>query len=69
MGLAMRLGVELVTGLLVGGAIGWGFDYLFGTFPLFMIVFFLMGAAAGVLTAFRTARAMNEATDDDGQAG
>lgn len=58
-GMAMRVGVELTAGLVVGGAVGWGFDVLFGTKPWLMLVFFLLGAAAGMLNVVRIARAMN----------
>ena len=33
---------------LVGGAIGWGADRLFGTRPVFTLVFLLLGFAAGI---------------------
>jgi ATP synthase protein I len=68
-GMAMRVGVELTAGLVVGGMVGWGFDYLLGTKPWLMLVFFLLGAAAGMLNVVRIARAMNEsagAEDRDG---
>ena len=58
-GLAARMGVELVAGLVVGGMVGWGFDHLFGTRPWLMLVFFLFGIAAGMRNVMRTASAMN----------
>ena len=54
-GLALRLGADFVAGVVVGGAIGWGIDRLFGTSPWGLIVFVLLGFAAGVLTVLRTA--------------
>lgn len=53
--LALRLGADFVAGVVVGGAIGWGIDRLFGTSPWGLIVFLLMGFVAGVLTVLRTA--------------
>lgn len=53
--LAWRMVLELVIGVFVGGAIGWGLDALFGTLPIFAIVFGLFGFAAGVRTMLRTA--------------
>jgi ATP synthase protein I len=52
-GVGMRVGVELVSALLVGGAIGWGLDSLFGTKPILLGVFLLLGAAAGMLNVVR----------------
>ena len=56
--LAWRMVIELVTGLGIGFAIGYGLDSLFGTLPIFLIVFTLAGFAAGVKTMMRTAKEM-----------
>lgn len=53
-GRAMRVGVELVAALLVGGVIGWLLDRWLGTAPWLLVVFFLVGAAAGMLNVYRT---------------
>ena len=50
-----RLSTELVAGVLVGAAIGWGLDRLIGTSPLGLIVFLLLGFAAGVVNVIRAA--------------
>jgi ATP synthase protein I len=50
-----RLSTELVAGVVVGAAIGWGLDRLLGISPWGMIVFLLLGFAAGVLNVARTA--------------
>ncbi|HZE53275.1 MAG TPA: AtpZ/AtpI family protein, partial [Bradyrhizobium sp.] len=42
-----RLSSELVAGVVVGALIGWGFDRLLSTSPFGLIVFFLLGFAAG----------------------
>jgi ATP synthase protein I len=49
----VQAGVELVSAELVAGAIGWGLDHLLHTLPLFLVIFVLLGGAAGVLNAFR----------------
>ncbi len=54
-GTAFRLATELVAGLVVGGGIGWFLDLWLGTSPLMLLVFFFLGAAAGVLTVYKTA--------------
>jgi ATP synthase protein I len=50
-----RLSTELVAGVVVGAAIGWGLDRLLGISPWGMIVFLLLGFAAGVLNVMRAA--------------
>lgn len=71
-GQAFRLSTELVSGVLVGGFIGWVLDGWFGTGPWLVIVFFFLGIAAGILNAIRAAREMNaraQAGDRDGSRG
>jgi len=50
-----RLSTELVAGVLVGAAIGWALDRLAGISPWGLIVFVLLGFAAGVLNVMRAA--------------
>ena len=61
MGQAVRLGTELVAGVAVGGFIGWALDQGFGTAPFLMVVFLLLGGAAGIIGVMRTAKRMQEA--------
>jgi ATP synthase protein I len=63
-GIAGRFATELVAALIVGGGLGWGIDWLAGRFgfhtrPVFMIVFFVLGAGAGILNVMRAAREIN----------
>ena len=55
---AWRMVLELVTGMLLGLAIGYGLDVLFGTRPIFLIIFALLGFAAGIKTMMGTAKQM-----------
>ena len=66
-GLALRLGADFVAGVVVGAALGWGFDWLLGTSPWGLIVFLLLGFAAGILSLMRTAGliAKRPGLDDD----
>ncbi len=59
-GRALRLGTDLVAGVAVGGLIGFWLDRWFDSKPLWFIVFFLLGTAAGFLNVFRTAREIQE---------
>lgn len=60
LGIGLRIGVEMVAGLGVGLAIGWGLDRWWGTKPIMMIVFFFLGAAAGILNAYRASSGMDD---------
>ena len=53
--LAWRMVLELVVGMALGCLMGYGLDVLFGTLPLFLMVFALLGFAAGVRTMMRSA--------------
>jgi ATP synthase protein I len=55
---AWRMVVELVTGMVLGLAIGFGLDVLFGTRPIFLIIFVLLGFGAGIRVMLGTARQM-----------
>jgi ATP synthase protein I len=52
-----RLSSELIAGVVVGAVIGWGFDRLLSTSPFGLIVFFLLGFAAGVVNLVRSTNA------------
>ncbi len=53
---AWRMVIELATGIMLGTAIGYGIDALFGTLPIFLVIFSLFGFAAGVKTMLGSAR-------------
>jgi ATP synthase protein I len=59
-----RLSTEFVAGILVGAGIGWLLDRWLGTSPLGMIVFLLLGFAAGVLNVVRAAGVVQPNTLD-----
>ena len=60
MGIAFRLVADLLAAAIVGGGIGWALDRVFWTSPVLLIVMFLLGVAAGMRNAMRTARELNE---------
>ncbi|GBE43756.1 MAG TPA: AtpZ/AtpI family protein [Rhizobiales bacterium] len=64
MGAAFRISSELVVGLFVGGFIGWQLDAWLDTSPVFLLLFFVLGAAAGIWNVIRTALMMQSDTPD-----
>jgi len=54
--LAWRMVIELVAGLMIGFGIGYGIDRLFGTMPIFLVIFVFLGLAAGIKTMLRSAQ-------------
>ena len=53
---AWRMVTELVAGLGIGFGIGYGLDAVFGTSPFLMVLFTLLGIAAGINVMLRSAR-------------
>ncbi len=58
-----RMVTELVAGLLIGFGLGYGFDLLLGTLPIMLVVFTLLGLAAGIKTMMRTAQELETKTE------
>jgi ATP synthase protein I len=56
-GRAFRMSSEFVAGVIAGGGLGWLFDRLLGTSPWGLIVFLLLGFAAGTFNVVRAAGA------------
>lgn len=69
--MAWRMVTELVAGLVLGFGIGYGLDQLFGTMPIMLVIFTLLGLWAGVKTMMRTANEIGKkpghAGDDEGE--
>ncbi|MDG1459567.1 MAG: AtpZ/AtpI family protein [Pseudoprimorskyibacter sp.] len=75
--MAWRMVTELAAGIGIGFGIGYGLDTLLGTVPWLMLVFTLLGLAAGIKVMIRTAnevqskamaaeQAVKDERDDDG---
>ena len=60
--LAWRMVIELVAGIVIGFGIGYGLDMLLGTLPIFLVLFVLLGFAAGVRVMMRSAREVQDET-------
>ena len=67
MGIAFRLGTELVAAVFVGGGLGWGIDWAFQSWahiqtrPAGLVVMFVLGAAAGIRNVYRTSQQLSGA--------
>jgi len=57
---AWRMVIELATGIMLGSGIGYGLDVLFGTLPILLIIFSLLGFAAGIRTMLGTAKELGK---------
>lgn len=57
---AWRMVIEVVSGLGIGFGIGYGFDAVLGTDPWLMVLFTLLGFAAGVNVMIRTAKELQD---------
>jgi ATP synthase protein I len=57
---AWRMVIELATGIMLGTAIGYGLDVLIGTLPVLLILFSLLGFAAGIRTMLGTAKELHK---------
>lgn len=65
-----RVAVELFAGMLGGAGLGWWLDRELGTKPWLMVLLFLLGAAAGLLNAYRAVmRANRTEPENDRPAG
>ncbi|MGE5477247.1 MAG: AtpZ/AtpI family protein [Bacteroidales bacterium] len=60
LGLGFRISIEFVAGVAVGCGIGYAIDRWLGTLPVMMVLFLLLGGAAGVLNAYRAAKGLDE---------
>ena len=60
-GIGMRIGIELLVAVLVGGGIGLFIDTKLGTKPIFMLAFLVLGFTAGVMDVLRVIKGLDTA--------
>lgn len=58
LGLAFRVGAELVSALIVGVGIGLLLDRWLGTAPWGLLIMFLLGSAAGMMNVYRAVKGL-----------
>jgi len=64
--IAFRMTTELIAAIGIGVLMGLGLDHLTGWSPLFLIVFFILGAIAGFLNVIRASETLANTNDDAG---
>ncbi len=67
LGALSAVGIAFVLAIVIGAAIGYWLDRLTGLSPLFFIVFFFLGLAAGIVNVVRTMASYSE-QDKEGRA-
>lgn len=67
--LAWRMVIELVAGLMIGFGMGYGIDWVFGTSPIFLVIFIFLGLAAGVRTMLRSAQEVQRKREAEASRG
>ena len=60
LGMALKLSTEMVAAVLVGTIIGYILDSWFDSKPWLIIIFFFVGAAAGITNVVRSAKLMQK---------
>ena len=53
LGVALRVSTELFAGVVVGGGLGWFLDRALGSSPIGLVIFILIGFAAGTMNLIR----------------
>ena len=67
-GAAFQVAIEMVGSLVVSVGLGWVLDDWLDTGPLFLVIFFFLGAAAGGLNVYRRALQLAAPADDENDA-
>jgi ATP synthase protein I len=59
----LRVGTEMLSGVLVGAGIGYLLDRLFDTKPFMLVAFLFLGGLAGFLNVYRFAKNIQNKND------
>ena len=59
LGTGMKIGLDLISPIVVGILIGLGFDKIFSTKPIFFLIFLLLGIITGFYSLFKTVQKLN----------
>lgn len=65
----IRIGIDLFSGVVFGVVVGLALDRWLGTAPWLMIVFIILGTAAGIFNVIRTAKEEEKKSRDQTTTG
>ena len=57
-GIGMKIGLDLISPIVVGILIGLGFDKIFSTKPIFFLIFLLLGIITGFISVIKSMRSL-----------
>ncbi len=58
-----QISVELLSGVLIGAGIGYVLDKLFSSQPWLIVIFTILGGAAGILNIYKTFKVENSSKE------
>ena len=58
LGVGMKIGLDLISPIVVGILIGLGFDKFFSTKPIFFLIFLLLGIITGFMSVIKTMKSL-----------
>ena len=61
---AFRMGIELFSALVLGVGVGWALDHWLSTRPIFVVIFSLLGFAAGLNNVYKFSRQLQQNDKD-----
>lgn len=64
----LRLGTDFIASMITGSIIGYWIDRWFATSPFFLILFIILGFAAGCRTLMRASSAQQKSSPSKGDA-
>ena len=57
--IGLKISLDLISSILVGAFIGYGFDKVFSTKPVFFLIFLVLGIITGFYSLFKTMKKFN----------
>ena len=54
----MKIGLDLISPIIVGILIGLGFDKIFSTKPIFFLIFLLLGIITGFISVIKSMKSL-----------
>ena len=58
LGIGIKIGLDLISPIIVGILIGLGFDKIFSTKPIFFLIFLLLGIITGFISVIKSMKSL-----------